>query len=124
MVDLIEALDLVVSRTGHARYRALCDPSHPAYHPAYVALVLTLAGCPPPEEPPAPVSVLPSGVGPSLDVIRRRDACVHYIPRRRFAALGIADCGCGLDHCKLWRGRQGGITLADCASCPDLPHLQ
>ena len=38
-----EALDLVVARTGHARYRELCDASHPS-HLAYRSLVLELAG--------------------------------------------------------------------------------
>lgn len=118
-----EALDVVISRTGHVRYRDLCDPTHPAYHPAYVALVLRLAGHAPPDMPPAPVPVLPSGVGPSLDAIRRRELCPHYVPRRRFAESGIADCGCGLDHCRAGRGRQGGVTLADCAACPDLPGM-
>lgn len=124
-MDLAEAINLIVSRTGHARYRDLCDPTHPAHHPAYVDFVLRFAGASPPaprptmEPPPAT-----SGVAASLDVIRGRDSCRHYVPRRRFAELGIADCGCGLDHCRVGRGREGGITLADCASCPDLPHLR
>lgn len=120
-MTLAEALDVVVARTGHARYRALCDPSHPAYDPAYVAFILRLAGGPAPDIPPTPDPVLPMGIDHALDVIRRRDRCPHYVPRRDFAALGIADCGCGFDHCRARSGRSGGITLADCASCPDLP---
>lgn len=42
-MTLAEALDLVVARTGHARYRDLCDPTHPDYDPGYEGLVMQLA---------------------------------------------------------------------------------
>lgn len=57
-MEISEALDIVVARTGHVRYRDLCDPSHPDYHPGYPALVIAMAEdrpppAPPPEAPPA-----------------------------------------------------------------------
>lgn len=42
-MDLAEALDLAVAKTGVRRYRQLCDPTHPAYHPEYIPLVLAIA---------------------------------------------------------------------------------
>jgi len=48
-----EALDLAVARTGHERYRALCDDAHPD-HEAWRLTVLALAGEPVPAGfPPA-----------------------------------------------------------------------
>lgn len=41
-MTLEEALTIVIARTGHARYRDLCDPSHPSFE-AYRALVMELA---------------------------------------------------------------------------------
>lgn len=44
---LIEALDIVISRTRHERYRELCDPAHPDYNPAYIPIVFQMAGAQP-----------------------------------------------------------------------------
>jgi hypothetical protein len=43
-MEIAEALELVVGRTKHERYRALVDPSHPDHDPNYINLVLSLAG--------------------------------------------------------------------------------
>ena len=42
-MTLAEALDIVVARTGHRRYRELCDPAHPDYNPDYIPVVIRLA---------------------------------------------------------------------------------
>ncbi len=42
-MNLAEALDIVVGRTGHERFRQLCDPNDPAYAPGYIPLVMSLA---------------------------------------------------------------------------------
>lgn len=42
-MNLSEALDIVVARTGHERFRALCDPADPAYDPAYPAYIIARA---------------------------------------------------------------------------------
>jgi hypothetical protein len=44
-----EALNLVVARTGHRRYRELLDPAHPDHNPAYWPIVRALATAPPVE---------------------------------------------------------------------------
>lgn len=48
MKDLEEALNIMVARTGHARYRELCDPTHPAYDPAFPPWIIAQAGMEPP----------------------------------------------------------------------------
>jgi hypothetical protein len=52
MMTIDEALEIVVRRTGHHRYRALCDPADPAHNPAYLPLVMRLAGEPEPDISP------------------------------------------------------------------------
>jgi hypothetical protein len=44
-----EALDIVVARTGHQRYRQLCDPDDPAFDPAYPPWIISQA-----EQPAGP----------------------------------------------------------------------
>jgi hypothetical protein len=40
MIDsLYDDLDLVVTRTGHSRFRELCNPVHPDYNPGYIPIV-------------------------------------------------------------------------------------
>lgn len=47
-MDIKEALDIVVARTGHERFRDLCNPDHPAYNQGYVDYVMREAqGMPP-----------------------------------------------------------------------------
>lgn len=38
-----EALDIVVARTGHHRYRELVDPAHPDYDPRFIPIVIDAA---------------------------------------------------------------------------------
>lgn len=45
-MELSEALEIVIARTGHERYRELCDPASPAHDPRYEAIVLSMAGAP------------------------------------------------------------------------------
>lgn len=56
--DQKAALESVVARTRHERYRQLCDETHPAYHPGcpdqMVELAAELAGTAPPPAPGAP----------------------------------------------------------------------
>ncbi len=42
-MTLAEAIEIVASRPAHGRYRDLCDPSHPAYNPDYIPVVMRLA---------------------------------------------------------------------------------
>ena len=57
MIDdpgLAFALDTVIARTGHRRYRDLCDPEHPDFNPGYIPIVRALAERPGPTSAPIP----------------------------------------------------------------------
>lgn len=43
MTDFAADLDLVLSRTGHLRYRDLTDPAHPDHDPHYIPVVRAMA---------------------------------------------------------------------------------
>lgn len=90
-MDLKAALDIVVGATRHTRYRDLCDPSHPAYDPAYIPLVLELAKDPgPPRPASAPQTTLLAG--DIVEVLAKRigaDRLARFIERK----LGVP-CGC------------------------------
>jgi hypothetical protein len=47
MMNLSQAIDIVVARTGHERFRELTDPAHPAYDPAYAPWIMAQAGASP-----------------------------------------------------------------------------
>lgn len=106
-MDLPRALDIVVSRTGHVRYRELCDPAHPDYNPAYIPLVLRQA------EDDAPLPVPVPSVTAQLDMIARMKACPHWIK---------AGCGCSLNRCGLGKGDAGEVSHADCFACLSGPR--
>jgi hypothetical protein len=58
-MTLDEALHIVVARTGHARYRELCDPARPD-SPAWRRIVLAMAGDESPKLPPIPDNPTPA----------------------------------------------------------------
>jgi hypothetical protein len=67
-MELEEALEIVIARTGHERFRTLCDPDHPDFNPAYASLVIAMAtgeatspaeGHPSPQQSPTPLETLP-----------------------------------------------------------------
>jgi hypothetical protein len=93
-MTLDEALDVVVARTGHRRYRELCDPAHPN-HLHYRELVLRLASAPAPEppasRPQSPLEKLPLA-GDLVELAAKRlgaDRLVRWVAGK----LG-RDCGC------------------------------
>jgi hypothetical protein len=112
-MTLEEALDIVVSRTKHGRYRELCDPAHPDYDPSYIATVLHMAEQPWPPDPAEYPSLFRQGVSlagavgrvvvaavkgepilVSAEVLAGREAlcraCEHHDPEQRRCRL----CGC------------------------------
>jgi hypothetical protein len=101
MDDWMTALEIVVARTKHQRYRALCAPGHPD-HPAWRARVRALAAAP---GPPPPAAGLP--VAESLALTRRMKGCPH-----RSVDAG---CGCNGGRC----AARGGAIVShlDCFSC-------
>lgn len=104
-MTVASALDILVARTGHVRYRELCDPVQPAYNPSYIGLVIRLAsGLPDPQTPgPVPLST-------SLNLLARMRSCPHRSPR--------TDCGCGgLATCALEKGKDGLVNYRDCQDC-------
>jgi hypothetical protein len=42
-MEIAEAIEVVIARTNHERFRELCDPSHPDYQPLMVQRVIALA---------------------------------------------------------------------------------
>jgi hypothetical protein len=61
MMTIDQALDIVVARTGHERFRSLCDPAHESYDPAYPPYIVARAEEIEREdgEPPSPQSQPP-----------------------------------------------------------------
>jgi hypothetical protein len=128
------ALDLVVSRTGHRRYRDLCDPAHPAYDPGYPAAVRAMAEALAGEPAPAPVlpgflamaraffgaSVRHVAAGmPAVtdEVYEARLAVCESCPNLRlpeWRCAGMAGCGCYLKSTNLHPGKARWATQ----TCP------
>lgn len=92
-MEISEALEIVVGRTGHERYRELCDPSSPTYDPRYVPIVIEMAGGEP--APPAPPVRLAPPIPLAGDVV---EAIAKRLGADRLAKwwerqTGL-DCGC------------------------------
>jgi hypothetical protein len=99
-VELEEAIEIVVARTGHERFRSLCDPDHPDFNPAYASLVIAMAtgeaaspkeGHPSPQQPPTPLESLPLAGDLLAAAAEKISAArlVKYVSEK----LGV-DCGC------------------------------
>lgn len=102
-LDLEQALDIIIARTGHHRYRELCDPDHPAYDPAYVRYVLDRAAGPEPTRPrpvappPTPAIPLAGDLVAALTAKIGADRAAKWVATK----LGKDDCGCGARRAKL-----------------------
>lgn len=117
-MTLAEALDIVVGKTGHRRFRDLTDPTHPEYHPGTVAVVMRMARAEPLSGAPEVVGHGATIVGPQpakvpipavLEFHRRMRACPHW--------ERSSGCGCGLNRCKVGKGKEGVVSHDDCRSC-------
>lgn len=99
MIDWIAALDRVVARTGHGRFRALCDAAHPD-HAAWRARVVGLAADPPGSGPAR------RPVAESAELARAMRACPYR---------STEGCGCAGGRCAL----RGGAIVShrDCFPC-------
>lgn len=101
-------------RTGHARFCEAIDPEganpNPALMEGLIRLSLELAGkeyVAPPMAHPAAATV---PVAESLRLLKIARACEH-----RDTAI---PCGCsGLAICRLGKGRDGVVSLAQCVQC-------
>lgn len=81
-----EALELVVGRTGHARFYQLTDPTHPDYDPGYVRVVMAMAQALSPPDRPA---VVYAHDGVSLVTLGR-------VPgRASWTGTAVRDATCG-----------------------------
>ena len=108
-----EALDIVVLRTGHTRFRELLDPGHPDYDPRFWEHVRNLAALPPwmadkPPEYAPPPPVLPE---PAAAWRARIATCPYREPPGK---------GCGCQAARCWARRAGLNGLvgdADCYGC-------
>jgi hypothetical protein len=101
-MTLAEAVEIIVRRTRHGRYRWLCSDKNPdiAQRDGYRALVLRMAG--EPEPPPQPVAPLASSIRATIYGFRQ---CLYSSHK---------GCGCTGTHCY----RHGRIVgLADCIDC-------
>jgi hypothetical protein len=105
-MTLSEALDIVIARTRHERYRVLCDDDNPdiQQRDAYRRLVVDMAGQPAPLPPTDPAPLIPLA-----DSIRA--ARLGY---RACLYSSYEGCGCSGTHC-YHLGRVVG--LADCVEC-------
>jgi hypothetical protein len=105
-VNIRQALEIVVARTGHVRYGELCEPSWPDFE-AYRQLVMRLAE----GDLPGIAVQTPLSTGAAL--------------KRRLAILACpyrgqrVDCGCGdLRHCSADRGAgPWRATYNECWQC-------
>jgi hypothetical protein len=105
-MTVAEALDIVVARTRHERYRVLCDDDNPdiQQREAYRRIVLELAG-----QPASLPSTDPAPLIPLRDSIRA--ARLGY---RACLYSSHEGCGCSGPHCH-HLGRL--VSLTDCARC-------
>lgn len=110
-MTLDEALEIVVARTRHERYRWHCSDDNPNARgrEAYRRSVLSLAGAPEPEPPPPPEPVRPHRRVPLADSIR----AVRFGLRNCLYATREG-CGCSGAMCHHF-GRV--VTLTDCLAC-------
>jgi hypothetical protein len=106
-MTLIEALDIVVARTGHSPYRELCSEANTdaQQRDAYRRLVYELAGSAPDALPSPPVVARPE--------IRRMLAVMKW-GLRSCLYSSHEGCGCSGTHC-YHLGR--AVTLPDCLEC-------
>lgn len=117
-MEFAQALDLVVARTKHERYRHLVDPTHPDFNPAYRATILVMAGA---LEPPPTADAAP-GTTPNRHAAR--DLLVRSCDHR-VDAVGLERgdvCGClPATRCLLRRGKWPddpcAVDYGDCLSC-------
>lgn len=122
--DFPADLDLVVSRTGHDRYRELTDPDHPDYHPGYVAIVQQEAARLRTEPEPALPGVVRQAVNAATAVGRALAATasgapVLASPAVRVARLAVCRNGAGLASQQITAGHCDQLRPSDdrCAAC-------
>src|SRR5262245_4476328 len=111
-MELAEALDIVVARTGHARYRDLCNPEHPAYNAAYIPIVLAMARA---AESPS----TPRVVGNALGAAGRVVAAVARGERVRVSSAVHAERLAICHQCEFNRLRPTGVKCSRCG-CGEL----
>jgi len=107
-MNLSEALDIVVARTGHVRYRDLCDPKHPAFDPTYPPWIISQA------HKPAATSEVQAQTYPSIgkQVVNAAGAAVRFVAsgfarvdeaealRRLAICQGCEHFDAGQDRCR------------------------
>jgi hypothetical protein len=100
-----QALEIVVGRTGHKRYRQLVDPTHPDYDHRYLELVRQLAAGQVPAQPADPPR------GRAVERIRLMLACEHRGP--------LLSRGC--QERRMCFARSAPVTSRDCLECVSSP---
>lgn len=106
-MNLQEALDIAVQKTGVARFRELLDPSHPDYNPSYERVVMHYAGAT--QRVPDQV-VATNTVSADVELLQRMKGCPHR--------LHETECGCGgLATCKLDPERHRLVNHQNCMKC-------
>ena len=99
-MELSEAIEIVVERTGVERYRYLClEHPNAGVRRDYSNLVLHMAA-----EPPDRSSGME--VAEWLPMLRKARQC-------QFRSVGKAGCGCG--QCALAQGAE--VSIAQCVDC-------
>lgn len=99
-----QALDLVVSRTGHQRYRWLCSEDNPdtEQRAAYRRLVISQAV----DQPTAGISAVLMPAVESIAALKLVRRC-HY--------RSVPSCGCEPGRCGLRGGKW--VSDQDCLTC-------
>ena len=93
------ALEIIVARTGHERFRVLCSDTWPD-HAGYRQLMIRMSG----GKPPDPAPLIP--LAESLPLLRLVNLCSY---RSRDAACGCTGHRCGL--------RSALVSHLDCLDC-------
>jgi hypothetical protein len=118
-MNLGEALDLVVARTGNPRFRELLDRTHADYDPRWGPIVLAMAA--EAQADPATSPAEPPRRDARLDLVR---TCPHR--GSELPHTMQPPCGCKtFTLCQAGRGpyhRAGAVTLAECLACVSSPR--
>ncbi len=108
-----DAVDIVVARTKHEKYRELCEESRPG-HDQWRAVVIAMA-VEAPEYPPVTTQIV-RGESQALIPLQESLAILNQIKACPYRSRD-SGCGCAGMRCALGKGKSGIVSFNDCLTC-------